>query len=278
MHEPDTTNAVWLWDRAFRTMALRFGRSDPPMTEADAGRLTRRIRHFLHTDPGGSWVAEDGGEMVGFSQATVRDGYWMLSLLATDPAHQGRGLGRSLLERALGHGPPEAPGTIQSSRDPSAMALYSSAGFSLHPAVMADGVPRTPPPADPAVRLGDLGDLGLVDDVDRVRRHSTRRVDVERMLAEPGNRLLVHGAGYAVVQDTRLLTLGAMDERSAEALLRTAVAGATGAFAVGWITSAQQWAIRTLVGAGIDLHPSGAVMVRGMPGPPTPYLPSGGFG
>ena len=44
------------------------------MTEADAGRLARRIRHFLSTDPGGSFVAEDGGEVVGLSQSFVRDG------------------------------------------------------------------------------------------------------------------------------------------------------------------------------------------------------------
>ncbi|MGH8996802.1 MAG: GNAT family N-acetyltransferase, partial [Acidimicrobiales bacterium] len=83
---------------------------------------------------------------------------------------------------------------------------------------------------------------------------------------------------YAVARDDRLVTLGALDEASAEALLHTALAGATGHFTVGWLTSAQQWAIRTLVAAGIDLYPSGAVMVRGMPGPPCPYIPSGGFG
>ncbi|MGH9917510.1 MAG: GNAT family N-acetyltransferase, partial [Nitrososphaerales archaeon] len=278
MLETDAVDAVRLWEHAYRTMATEYGLPNHPASEEDVGRLTRRVCHFLATDSGGSWVADDGGGMVGFSQATVRDGYWMLSLLATDPAHQGRGIGRALLERALAHGRPGAPGTIQSSRDPSAMALYSSAGFALHPAVIADGVPRTPPPPHPGVRVGGLGDLGLVDDVDRARRGSTRRKDIERMLGEPGNRLLVHERGYAVAQDARLVTLGALDEPSAEALLRSALASARGNFEVGWITSSQQWAIRTLVDAGIDLHPYGAVMVRGTPGPPTPYIPSGGYG
>lgn len=279
MLETDALDAVWLWDHAHRTLSAEYGETDPPITDEDVGRLTRRIRYFLATDPGGSWVADDGGAMVGFAQASLRDGYWMLSLLATDPAHQGKGIGRGLLERALTLGPPDSPGTIQSSRDPAAMALYASAGFALHPAVMANGVARTPPPPDPGVRVGDLGDLGLVDGVDRERRGSTRRGDIECMLAEPGNRLLVlDGRGYAVVQDTRLITLSAIDVPSAVSLLRSALAAATGSFVAGWVTSAQQWAVRVLVEAGIDLRPNGAVMVRGMPAPPAPYIPSGGFG
>jgi hypothetical protein len=47
---------------------------------------------------------------------------------------------------------------------------------------------------------------------------------------------------------------------------------------VNWLTSAQQWAIRVVVEAGIELLPFGPVMVRGMDGPPSPYIPSGGFG
>jgi len=33
-----------------------------------------------------------------------------------------------------------------------------------------------------------------------------------------------------------------------------------------------------VVEAGIELLPFGPVMVRGMDGPPSPYIPSGGFG
>ena len=33
-----------------------------------------------------------------------------------------------------------------------------------------------------------------------------------------------------------------------------------------------------LIGAGVELQPYGPVMVRGMPGPPTPYIPSGAYG
>jgi hypothetical protein len=47
---------------------------------------------------------------------------------------------------------------------------------------------------------------------------------------------------------------------------------------VGWLTSAQQWAIAELVRAEVALQASGPVMVRGKDGPPRPYIPSGAFG
>ncbi len=56
------------------------------------------------------------------------------------------------------------------------------------------------------------------------------------------------------------------------------MARAPGAFEVSWLTGRQQWARGTAAAAGLSLHPRGPVMVRGMAGPPEPYLPSGGFG
>jgi hypothetical protein len=47
---------------------------------------------------------------------------------------------------------------------------------------------------------------------------------------------------------------------------------------VGWVTGRQQWAMRSVVAAGLELSPCGAVMVRGMDGPPCCYLPSGAYG
>jgi len=280
MTDADVGAAVDLWHDAYSQMARRFHLQPGPRTDADR-RLTNRIRHFLASDPEGSFVADEGASVVGFSQSFVREGYWVLSLLATSPRRQRRGLGRDLLEAALATGPLEGPGTIQSSRDPAAMALYASAGFSLHPAVMGDGPVRRSPARDPRVRDGGSGDLGLVGEVDRAVRGAARSGDVAVMLAEPGCRLLVvEGAGYAVVADDRLVTLAARDEDVARALLRTVLAGIPqGAnVEVGWLTSGQQWAIQALVEAGVALHPYGAVMVRGMAAPPWPYVPSGGYG
>jgi hypothetical protein len=39
----------------------------------DERRRQDRTRHFLGTDPGGSWVAEEGQTIVGMSQSFVRE-------------------------------------------------------------------------------------------------------------------------------------------------------------------------------------------------------------
>ncbi len=282
MTATDVPEVAGVWDRAFRAMRVTHGLPVAPATAADALRLQNRLRHFLATDPAGSWVADDDGAIVGLSQSFVREGYWVLSLLATLPDSQRRGLGRRLLARAMGNADARSPGSIQCSWDPAAMALYASAGFSLHPVVVGWGTVR--PGAvcgDPRVRHGGDRDLDTVDAVDRVVRGSARRVDITAMLKEPGVRLLLlEDRGYAVAKDDRIVTLGARDEEAATALLTTALAetGEGAVVEVNWVTAPQQWAIRTLVGSGVELHPYGPMMVRGRSGPPSPYLPSGGYG
>jgi hypothetical protein len=124
-------------------------------------------------------------------------------------------------------------------------------------------------------------ELDIITAIDRTVRGSARTVDIAAMLAQPGNRLLLHAdQGYAVAKDERIVTLGAYQEESAALVLRTMLAEAPAGetIEVNWLTSAQQWAVREVVAAGIELRPYGPVMVRGMDGPPSPYIPSGGFG
>ena len=254
-------------------------------TIQDERRRQDRTRHFLGTDPEGSWVAEEGETIVGMSQSFVRENYWMLSQLGTVPGRQGRGLGRDLL--GLAHGEPDSPGTIQCSNDPKAMALYTGFGFTLHPVVTGWGAIRpgavTRPPDVDRYEADQVGEreLEVVTAIDRAVRGSARTIDIVAMLAQPGNHLLLHGdQAYAVAKDERIVTLGAYQEESAALVLRTMLAEAPAAetIEVNWLTSAQQWAVREVVAAGIELRPYGPVMVRGMDGPPSPYIPSGGFG
>jgi hypothetical protein len=112
-------------------------------------------------------------------------------------------------------------------------------------------------------------------------RGSARTIDIVSMLSQPGSRLLLHAErGYAVARDERIVTLGARDEESASLVLRTMLAEAPPGetIEINWLTSAQQWAIAVVAEAGIALQPFGPVMVRGMDGPPSPYIPSGGYG
>ena len=287
MTEADVPAAVAAFDSGFLAMLARHALPVTRNTIQDERRRQDRTRHFLGTDPEGSWVAEDEGIVVGMSQSFVREDYWTLSQLGTLPGRQGRGVGRELLRLALTHGDPHSPGTIQCSRDPKAMALYTSFGFVLHPVVAAWGAMRPGSVERPAEVVRYEPDavtereLEIVTAIDRKVRGSGRSVDIVSMLAQPGHRLLLCGEdGYAVARDDRIVALGARDETAAtlvlKAMLAEAPAGET--IEINWLTSAQQWAVRVVVEAGIELQPYGPVMVRGMDGPPSPYIPSGGYG
>ncbi|HWF14554.1 MAG TPA: GNAT family N-acetyltransferase [Acidimicrobiales bacterium] len=287
MTEADVPAAVAAFDQGFIAMLARHSLPVTGNSIQDERRRQDRTRHFLATDPDGSWVVEDAGVVVGMSQSFVREDYWTLSQLGTLPGRQGRGLGRELLRLALTHGDPHSPGTIQCSRDPKAMALYTSFGFVLHPVVAAWGAIRPGAVARPADVVRYEPDqvterqLELVTAIDRKVRGSARTVDLLSMLSPPGNRLLLHAdQGYAVANDDRIVTLGARQEESATLVLETMLAEAPAGetIEINWLTSAQQWAIRVVVDAGIELQPYGPVMVRGMDGPPFPYIPSGGYG
>jgi len=57
----------------------------------------------LRDDPGGLWVAEDDGEIVGFALSWVCGDLWFLAELFVAPGHQGRSLGSELLARTFEH-------------------------------------------------------------------------------------------------------------------------------------------------------------------------------
>jgi ribosomal protein S18 acetylase RimI-like enzyme len=287
MTEADVPAAVTAFDTGFLAMLARHSLPVTGNSIQDERRRQDRTRHFLGTDPEGSWVAEDEGVVVGMAQSFVREDYWMLSQLGMLPRVQGRGLGRELLGLALTHGDPRSPGTIQCSRDPKAMALYASFGFVLHPVVAAWGAIRPGAVERPTEVVRYEPDqvtereLQMVAAIDRKVRGSARSVDIVSMLTQPGHRLLLHtDQGYAIAKDDRVVTLGARHEESATSVLKAVLADAPAGetIEINWLTSSQQWAIRVAVEAGIELQPYGPVMVRGMDGPPTPYIPSGGYG
>ena len=286
MTDADVPGAVHAFDSGFLAMRARYGLPVTASSLQNDRRRQNRTRHFLTTDPGGSWVAEDDGVIVGMSQSFVREGYWVLSQLGAVPGRQGRGLGRELLRLAHSHGDPQSPGTIQCSRDPKAMALYSNLGFSLHPVVAAwgpcDRGGATTGRGRPLRRGG--GHRGPARSRDGHRPGRARlgppgrhRDDaVRRGQPPPAARGSgVRGGQGRAHRHPRGPQRGVSRTRAARHAGRGSAGRdrrdqlADGGPAVGHPGPDQ---------AGVELQPYGPVMVRGMPGPPSPYIPSGGYG
>jgi GNAT superfamily N-acetyltransferase len=261
----------------FADLGARF--HEPPQPPPPADRALVRIRQLLETDPGGAWVAEEDGRVVGAALALDRDGVWGLSLLVVLPDHQSGGLGRELLRRALEYaGGGRRGAIILASPDPRALRVYARAGFEAHPCFSAEGRPDVPE-APATVRAGDERDLPLCDAVDRAVRGAPHGSDIEAMLRASCRLLVVPDRGYALRGRSGLYLLAALDEAAARDLLLAALAAAPAGEEthVEWITSAQQWAVAPVLEAGMTLKSGGAVFVRGDVGPFTPYLPSGAY-
>jgi len=252
--------------------------------EARAHRGRSRIAHLLGTDPGGAWVAEAVGErarVVGVGLALVREGLWGLSLLAVDPALQGSGLGRQLLDAALAYADGSRGAIILSSTDPKAMRSYARAGFDLRPQVAAAGMvdrDRLPPP-HPALRGGTSDDLALTEPVSRAVRGATHAPDIPNQLANGCALLFLGDRGFVVHRAGTPRLLAARDEEAATALLWGALAAAPpgATVQIDFIAAGQDWAVAVALEAGLELSPDGPLFVRGDVGPLWPYLPSGAY-
>jgi GNAT superfamily N-acetyltransferase len=251
-------------------------------SEARAARGQSRVAHLLETDPGGAWVAADERRVVGVALALAREGLWGLSLLAVEPPRQGDGIGRRLLDMALGYADGARGAIILSSTDPRAMRRYARAGFELRPAVAAAGIVERDalPAPDGAIREATAGDVALTEAASRAVRGATHAPDILHALAQGGGRLLVHGdRGFVVHVDGSPRLLAACDEDAARALLWASLAASPPGTTVqvDFMTAGQDWAVAICLEAGLALSPDGPVFVRGEVGPLRPYLPSGAY-
>src|SRR3954468_101174 len=180
--------------------------------EQRARRGQSRIAHLLGTDPGGAWVAEgERGRVVGVALALVREGLWGLSLFAVEPALQGNGVGRRLLDAALGYADGSRGAIILSSTDPKAMRRYARAGFALRPLVAAAGIvdrerlPARHPQVDEAT--GD--DIGPTEEASRAGRGATHAPDIPNQLANGCQLLVLGDRGFVVHREGSVRLLAA---------------------------------------------------------------------
>jgi GNAT superfamily N-acetyltransferase len=261
---------------AFQDLNRRFG--EPPEPAGPIASTRVRMGRLLATDPGGAWVAESRGEVVGCSLALMREGVWGLSLLVVSPRAQSSGVGRELLARAHEYGAGARGRIVLASRDPRALRSYARLGLDLHPAIAARGRPRRAT-SPPEVRPGTPGDLPLTVDVDRAVRGAAHGDDILALLEAGGELLVLPERGYALVRDGVVRQLAARDDDGAATLLRACLARAGAREAsVEWITHAQNWALAPCLEAGLELRMDiGAVFLAGDVGPFAPYLPSGAY-
>ncbi len=282
MRIDDVPAAERLSAESFHDLDLRQHTPDRPVpalrSPARAVVWSERTTHFVTTDPGGCWVAEIDGAMVGFATLYVRELTWHLATFAVRPGLQGKGLGRRLLDAALDHGRGCLRGMVASSADPRAARRYRLAGFSLHPQMHLRGtVDRSTIPVVDKVREGSAGDVDLLDSLDRRTRGAAHGPDHELMLRTW--RLLVSdtstGAGYAYVEaDGSVAMLAAGNRRTAARLLWAALAETSGETTVPHLTAANEWAIDVGLAARLELHQEGYLGLRGMK-PPAPYVHHG---
>src|SRR4051812_26114934 len=256
MTDDDVEQCELVWDVAYRTMRDRHHLPVVAREPEHARMVHRRVRHLRGTDPDGAVVAVVDGVVVGFAQALVREDLWVLSLFGVEPALQGKGIGRALLDASLACGEGRR-GMILVSRDPLAMRRYFYGGFDLHPALMAYGpVQHDRLPASPGVRAATVADAELVATIDRAVRGAAHGVDIAFLAAE-GAELLVHEDGGYVLATHRPLLLAATTDGVATELLGAALrrAPARQPTEIAWMTAPQQWALRVALDAGMELHP-----------------------
>lgn len=217
----DLASLQRVFSRAIEPVMLARGYPfEPPSVEA----YERGPRHLLTTDPGRLWVAEAGGQVMGFTAAWVRDDTWFLGSLFIDPEVQGRGVGKQLFALAV-EGAPDHRMTITDSIQPISNALYGRNGLvPIAPLVRFAGAGEA---GQTELELGDALPDGLAA-IDRAAYGFARSVD-HGYWASMGERHVWFRGGEGVAwsyrwPDGKIGPLAAVDGATAAAAVRSELA------------------------------------------------------
>lgn len=146
----DAAPATAIFAAAVNDLSARHGLAAPPLRPLPPNPF---FAFCLRDQPEGFWVAEDGGDVIGFALSRVLGEMWFLAFLFVAPGHQGRGIGRELLSRAAAHGGPAITNRalITFAYNPSSISLYLKHGMYPRESIywMA-GPSHGAPPARPA--------------------------------------------------------------------------------------------------------------------------------
>jgi GNAT superfamily N-acetyltransferase len=108
--------------------------SDVPLgmrlkTAAGWNQLVADWRRVLVLEPSGCWVAEWNGEPVGTAAACIFGDVAWIAMVLVDHEHRGRGIGRAMLEHALGFLDERQVATVRLDATPLGQPLYEKLGF-----------------------------------------------------------------------------------------------------------------------------------------------------
>lgn len=143
---------------AFATLSHRHHfRPDFPSVEVATGLAGA----FIQSPDVFGVIAEEDGKVIGSNFLTEWDAIRGVGPITIDPAHQGKGTGRRLMQAVLDRGKnAEGIRLVQDAFNTASMSLYASLGFEAHePLVLIEGAIREPLPAGTTVRPLEDGDL-----------------------------------------------------------------------------------------------------------------------
>lgn len=254
---------------AFKDIADRHG-FEPAFPSPEFATLV--VRLLIQTEGLSSYLYLEGGEPAAINFGDERDEVVGVGPVAVGLAHQGKGLGRAVMEAMLdsaGRNGFRSVRLLQAAYNVISFSLYANLGFDVKDALVYFA--GSPPPDEvPSgrVREGTAGDLDALDALCRDVLHYSRRRDIERMatfaspvVVERSGRVVAYccrfpgeeailGHGVAVDADAmRDLLIGA--HRIAGAPLRVT------------IPVSQPEAVRWCLSCGLRVKEMGTYMVRG---------------
>ena len=181
--ENDTDACGRICYEGFRSVSERHG--FPPIFPS-VGVATQRVGAFIQHPSVFGVVAETGdGKIVGFNFLSERDPIRAVGPIVIDPATEGHGIGRQLMEAVL----KRARGArsirlIQDSFNVQSLSLYASLGFDAQEIlVVLSGIPASEPPSSWEIRSLTASDIAGCESLHKNVHGYTRTNELRDTLA-----------------------------------------------------------------------------------------------